>query len=404
MPNGDGTKTWTFEFGINRAGEKRELTLAIDGIKTISIKLNVSEPVIEENDTEPPAILDFYCEDGEEIWLDSIDGISLYSELEDNKEISSVQYYLNGNMIQGTSWIEKESYQRDHAYIEKSDLIGLKEGTNKLTAIVWDSADNTDEKTIYVDIFSKDSEPDEDTEAPVLLDWYCEEGDEINTAYTDTINIYAEAEDNSVLDYAIFELSGIGEIGRVNFDSNGFAKMSINTEQCYEGRNEVNVTAVDKAGNRSYSEVVLLEVVKGSFSPTPQQQRQEAHNIAYENAMQYNGVDVFVNGNEVSFDVKPCIINERTMVPLRAIFEALGAEVYWLEEQQRITAYNDDVTVHLFIGNPEMIIGLGTERIYLDSPPVIIDGRTLVPVRAISEAFDCEVEWFADKELVSIAD
>lgn len=401
VPNGDGTKTWTFAFGINRAGAERILTLAIDGQKTDqTITLNISEPVMEEKDTESPVIKDFYCEDGDEIWLDSIDGISLYSELEDDKEISSVQYYLNGNMIQGTNWIEKESYQRDRAYIEKSELVGLKEGTNKLTAIVWDSAHNTDEKTIYIDIFSESSESNEyeDNEAPVILDFYCEEGTTLNPNATDSITIVAKAKDNKELDHVIVELGYIGKVDKIYFDDNGIATKTYDIGFIsFTKEGSLSVIAVDKAGNHSESKYFMYYLTE-----TPRSSINEQHTYAYNHASNNNEIEVFVQYKKISFDVKPRLINDRTMVPLRAIFETLGARVDWDEATQTVTAYRGDVTIELTIGDSYMYVN--GYSVYLDSPAVKIDDRTLVPVRAISESFGCEVEWYEDKELVSIAE
>ncbi len=260
---------------------------------------------------------------------------------------------------------------------------------------------------IKLTIFEQQPEPEKDTSQPIIIDWYCEEGEEIDISFVDEITIVAEAEDNEELDYAIFELSGIGNIGNVYFDDYGYATMTIDTSHCYEGWNEVTITAVDKAGNRSPLRTVGFKLFESmyeeeTFSPTPGQLREENHEIAYEKASYSNGMEVFVNGQEVYFDVKPRLINDRTMVPLRAIFETLGARVDWDEATQTVTAYRGDVTIELTIGDSYMYVN--GYSVYLDSPAVKIDDRTLVPVRAISESFGCEVEWYEDKELVSIAE
>ena len=111
-------------------------------------------------------------------------------------------------------------------------------------------------------------------------------------------------------------------------------------------------------------------------------------------------VAVFVDGIRVSFDVDPVIINDRTMVPMRAIFEALGAEVTWDEEAQTAVGVRGDVNVSIGVGDPVMY--RDGEDITLESPAVIINDRTLVPVRAVSEAFDCAVSWNGDTSTVFI--
>lgn len=90
-------------------------------------------------------------------------------------------------------------------------------------------------------------------------------------------------------------------------------------------------------------------------------------------------------------DVKPQIINGRTMVPLRAIFEALGATVEWDDATKTVKSEKGDIYVALTIG--EIELRKNWQTIELDVPAQIIDSRTMVPVRAISEAFECEVNW-----------
>lgn len=102
-------------------------------------------------------------------------------------------------------------------------------------------------------------------------------------------------------------------------------------------------------------------------------------------------ISVKVNGEKVDFDVKPQIINSRTMVPLRAIFEALGANVEWDDATKTVKSQKGDITIELTIGAKE--IKKNGQAITLDVPGQIVNSRTLVPVRAISEAYGCDVQW-----------
>ena len=104
-----------------------------------------------------------------------------------------------------------------------------------------------------------------------------------------------------------------------------------------------------------------------------------------------NDIKVAIDGEYVEFDVQPQLINDRTMVPLRAIFEALGADVDWINETQTVIATKDGVTVKAAIGNTEMYIDDDVRT--MDVAPMLIGGRTLVPVRFVAEAFACEVFW-----------
>ena len=104
-----------------------------------------------------------------------------------------------------------------------------------------------------------------------------------------------------------------------------------------------------------------------------------------------DAVQVVMNGSPMSFEVPPVVINDRTMVPLRAIFERLGASVAWDGSTQTVTSTLGSITVRLTVGDSTMYInGTPTE---LDAPACIINDRTMVPLRAVSEAYGADVDW-----------
>ena len=102
-------------------------------------------------------------------------------------------------------------------------------------------------------------------------------------------------------------------------------------------------------------------------------------------------VKVFVDGRQLTFDVPPMIEGGRTLVPMRTIFEALGAEVYWDGPEQTVSAFKGDTGIAIQIGNPTA--NVNNSAIALDVPPKIVNGRTLVPLRFVSEALGCSVNW-----------
>jgi len=111
-------------------------------------------------------------------------------------------------------------------------------------------------------------------------------------------------------------------------------------------------------------------------------------------------IKVLVNGKELYFDQPPILENERTLVPLRIIFEALGATVDWNEETKTIVAVNNDIVITLKIGSD--ILMKNGERIKIDSPAKIVSGRTMVPIRAVAEGFGAEVNWNQDLQTIII--
>ncbi len=108
-------------------------------------------------------------------------------------------------------------------------------------------------------------------------------------------------------------------------------------------------------------------------------------------------VDVIIDGKVMEFDVPARIYADRTMVPMRAIFEELGAEVVWLEGDRIIFAVRDEVSITMKIDQGfftvENLLNDEAKRIELDVYPFILDGRTLIPARAVAESLGCLVEW-----------
>ena len=85
------------------------------------------------------------------------------------------------------------------------------------------------------------------------------------------------------------------------------------------------------------------------------------------------------------------IINSRTMVPLRSIFEAMGADVQWDNATRTASGQRGGTSVSIAIGSN--VLYVNGRAVGLDSPACIINNRTMVPVRAIAEAFQATVDW-----------
>jgi hypothetical protein len=111
-------------------------------------------------------------------------------------------------------------------------------------------------------------------------------------------------------------------------------------------------------------------------------------------------IQVNINGSSLQIDVPPLIINGRVMVPLRAILEALGATVQWNPNDQSIVATKGSTIIKLQIGSTTASTN-GTQ-VTLDAAPQIEGGRTLVPVRFVSEALGAQVNWDAANRRVNI--
>jgi hypothetical protein len=115
------------------------------------------------------------------------------------------------------------------------------------------------------------------------------------------------------------------------------------------------------------------------------------------------GPKVIVDGKEPTFDVKPTIKEGRTLVPLRAIATALNAtNISWDQNTRKITIVKGDKTIELIIGdNKPKVNG---QEIIIDVPAQIVEGRTLVPARFVSEALDAAVSFDTETGLITIND
>lgn len=113
-----------------------------------------------------------------------------------------------------------------------------------------------------------------------------------------------------------------------------------------------------------------------------------------------NTVNVTINSINIQFDQNPIIQNGRTLVPLRVIFETLGAKVKWDQQSQTITATKGDTTIKITIGSDKLY--KNGKVTWLDVAAQVVNDRTLVPVRAVSESFGCNVEWDDESNTVII--
>jgi len=109
-------------------------------------------------------------------------------------------------------------------------------------------------------------------------------------------------------------------------------------------------------------------------------------------------VKVFAKGKGLSFDVAPRIENGRVMIPVRALAEALGAEVKY--DNGEVIIQLDDVTIRLVINSN--VAEVDGAAVNLDVAARVEDGRTLVPLRFVSEKFKARVNYYGKSHLVAV--
>lgn len=109
-----------------------------------------------------------------------------------------------------------------------------------------------------------------------------------------------------------------------------------------------------------------------------------------------------INGKLLKSDTEPQIIEGRTMVPVRAIFEGVGAKVTWDADTKTVTGKMGNNTVTMTSGEKAMTVN--GKKVNMDGALMIIDSRAYAPARYVAEAFGYDVSWNADTKEVVIAD
>lgn len=117
-------------------------------------------------------------------------------------------------------------------------------------------------------------------------------------------------------------------------------------------------------------------------------------------ALSADEASVYIDNNKLVFDVPPTIVEGRTLVPLRAIFESLGIKVSWDSDTKTVMGKGNDKIIILQVDNKTAKVN--DKDVNLDVPASIINGRTLVPVRFIAESTGYAVNWEAETRSVKI--
>ncbi|NLV20370.1 MAG: hypothetical protein GXY49_00020 [Syntrophomonadaceae bacterium] len=113
-------------------------------------------------------------------------------------------------------------------------------------------------------------------------------------------------------------------------------------------------------------------------------------------------IKLFINDTQYFMNPEPYIKDGRTLVPMRRVFEILGAQVDWNEKEQKVTAVKGSTEIKLYIGSQTAY--KNGQPVQLDVPAEIMasTGRTMVPLRFVSEALGCSIEWAGSTRTITI--
>ncbi|MBC7195409.1 MAG: copper amine oxidase N-terminal domain-containing protein [Caldisericia bacterium] len=148
-----------------------------------------------------------------------------------------------------------------------------------------------------------------------------------------------------------------------------------------EGENLINLEIEDNAGNKTIKNFIVNYVKK-------------IEKIIIR--LQIGNKIIYINDSPQEIDVPPQIVEGRTLLPIRWVAEPLGAEVSWDGLEKKVTVTLKSTTIELWIGkNIAKVNGVDTP-IDPNNPkvvPMIISGRTMLPVRFVAENLGCKVDW-----------
>lgn len=112
----------------------------------------------------------------------------------------------------------------------------------------------------------------------------------------------------------------------------------------------------------------------------------------YGHSIEYNGAKVRVNGKLIKFSNQgPLVLNGSTLIPVRSVSEFLGAKVSWDESSKCASITKGKTNIKLYIDND--IAYVNNDTVFMDTPAIMLNYRTMVPIRFISEALGFDVDW-----------
>jgi hypothetical protein len=228
-------------------------------------------------------------------------------------------------------------------------------------------------------------------------------------AYYTTDGSNPEGSSTAVAYSGPFTVSQSETIQAVNYSSAGWSSVTsatfsisgsstiqtgANSEQIDQLKQEI--LAAVNSNNWSNAEEILKQIIEiqqsdWAFTQLGQIYQQQGN----------SGVSVFSNGSQLDFDVQPVIVNDRTLVPIRGIANALGIS------DNNVSYSNGTVTVNN--GSSQIQISNNGQQAYLngtayslDVPAQIVNGRMMVPLRAIGQMFNKNVQWYPSGRIVNI--
>ena len=254
----------------------------------------------------------------------------------------------------------------DHIAVGDEHTVGLKQGTvytwgGNINGALGDGNVTTqklsDDRTAY--IYDKDHDKSNPTKVEGL---------------SDVVSIWADQQSN-------YALKADGTVW--GWGNRLFGATAVTTP--------IHLTALDKFRS--------IDDGKPTTAPKEEDQKPVGEELPKSDNVVKSEYTVFVNGKQIVMDQPPVLREERVQVPLRAIFDAIGATIKWDGKTKTVTAEKNGIIIVITAGKSEAKVNGAVVK--LDSPAILVNERMLVPVRFVTESFKGKVEKYdaATKEI-----
>lgn len=244
--------------------------------------------------------------------------------------------------------------------------ISLTEGVNNLNIIAVDNSGNIAQKTLYITLDS----------LPPKIELYIP-----NETYDSYLEISGTISDQG---YSGIKNDSILINGNLIKILNNRFNFSLTLK---EGINDIRIEVEDNAGNKTIKTYQINHIKRIALK------------------LQVGNKIMSINDSSVEIDVAPQIIEGRTYLPIRWIAEPLGAKLFWSSIEKKVSIVQNKITIELWIGknlakvnDTYKLIDPNNSKVV----PLIINGRTMLPVRFVAENLGCNVQWDDKTKTVTI--
>lgn len=154
---------------------------------------------------------------------------------------------------------------------------------------------------------------------------------------------------------------------------------------------------IKKFRNRAITCSILLSMIFSNISFSSMKLTYDG----IEHEYSADPITLIINGKTIESKVPPIIIDSRTLVPARAVFEELGATVSWVEETQKIFISLEENLILLTVNSNEA--NINGEIKVVEVPPKIVNDSTMIPLRFVAEALNFDIAWNGNERIASIS-